>query len=75
LEERAGYFDSELLEFLESKGRIEDWETIANEHNIFPTYLTEHMTDEETSAMNKKHSEQIEAMKKQNFKPLESESH
>jgi len=36
LEERAGYFDSELLEFLESKGRIEDWETIANEHNIFP---------------------------------------
>ena len=46
-EESCGYFDPELLQFLSSHGDIDEWETIANKHGIFPQYLTDHMTDEQ----------------------------
>merc|ERR1711957_576095 len=44
LEERAGYFDPELLTELE-KYDIKDWVKICNEKKIFPNYAKLHLDE------------------------------
>ncbi|CDW77532.1 UNKNOWN [Stylonychia lemnae] len=62
-EEKAGYFDPVLLNFLQSNGDIEHWEEIANQNAIFPEYLTEHLSFEEKEVLARDHREQIESAK------------
>ena len=54
--ELAGYFDPDLLKFLQSKGDIDDWDQICNKNEIFPTYLTEHMTEQQKENMKERHT-------------------
>ena len=65
-EQIAGYFDVELLEFLSSKGDIEDWVDIANKNSIFPSFLTDHLSNEELEIMNASHKNAIESLNKTN---------
>ena len=51
------------MEFLQNKGDINDWVNIANQNNIFPTYLDEHLNEEQKKLMMERHSKQIENMK------------
>ena len=46
-EQRSGFFDSDLLELLESKGDIEDWTEICNNSHIFPTYGYDHLPEDQ----------------------------
>lgn len=59
-EELAGYFDPELLEYLQNNGEIEKWEEIANKNGIFPTYLVDHLTEEEKAEMKARHQTKLE---------------
>ena len=61
-EQLAGYFDVELLEFLSSKGDIEDWVDIANKNSIFPSFLTDHLSNEEIEIMNASHKNAINSL-------------
>lgn len=59
LEERAGYFDPELLTELE-KYDIKDWVKICNEKKIFPNYAKLHLDENGVAKMNAKHNKIIE---------------
>jgi hypothetical protein len=61
-EELAGYFDPELLEFLSSQGPIDDWLEIANKNKIFPTYLTDHLNEEDKKDLNKRYQHYIDSI-------------
>ena len=54
-EELNGFFDGELLETLQRKGDVDQWTDICNAEKIFPTYATEHLTEEEVKEMLERH--------------------
>lgn len=58
LEERAGYFDHELLVELE-KHDIKEWTTICNEKKIFPTYATLHLDEAGKAKLMESHNKKI----------------
>jgi len=58
LEERAGYFDKELLVELE-KYDIKEWVRVCNEKKIFPTYATLHLNEDGKNKMKERHDKYI----------------
>jgi hypothetical protein len=62
LEERAGYFDPELLVDLE-KYDIKEWTKICNEKKIFPTYATLHLDEAGKAKLMERHNKQIAELK------------
>lgn len=52
----AGYFVPELLAFLSKQGNIDDQLDICNNNNIFPTYLTDHLSEEDLKEMKERHN-------------------
>jgi len=54
LEERAGYFDPELLVELE-KHDIKDWVKVCNEKKIFPNYATLHLDESGIAKLKERH--------------------
>lgn len=55
----AGYFDLDLLTFLQRRGDLDDWVNICNENKRYPKYLTDHLTVEQKDEMEKRHHQQI----------------
>ena len=58
LEQRAGYFDSELLQQLEGDD-ITEWTRICNEKKIFPTYATLHLDEAGKAKLMESHNKKI----------------
>lgn len=58
LEERAGYFDPELLVELE-KHDIKDWVKVCNEKRILPTYATLHLDEAGKAQLKERHDKII----------------
>jgi glycine amidinotransferase len=55
LEERAGYFDPELLTMLEEYD-VTEWVRVCNEKKIFPTYTTLHLDEAGKAKLVERHS-------------------
>ena len=54
-EDLNGLFDGELLEILQRKGDVDQWNDICNREKIFPTYATQHLKEEKVKEMLERH--------------------